>query len=238
MTAPVDLVRELLYYRDMSMLGARDWGLVTAFLAGSSLALPVLAPVAIGSICALGLHKLHRWRRQRAIAGVAMPAAVAAPEAVTVYGTARRFRATVTSVLDDAPVLLEHAAIKDRRGGILLRRTEAAPFLLDIDGKGPVLVTGVTRVTAPSMIAQRVPVRRGDPRLERLGVPTDLAIAGDLEIATLSIDVANIAVTGVIEDEAVAEMAFHRDGGQMPVMRGRIGHPVLIGDRRLLAVGL
>ena len=33
MTAPVELVRELLYYRDMRMIDHRDWGLITAFLA-------------------------------------------------------------------------------------------------------------------------------------------------------------------------------------------------------------
>ena len=40
-TAPVELVRELLYYRDMSLVGHREWGLVAAFLAGSSFALPI-----------------------------------------------------------------------------------------------------------------------------------------------------------------------------------------------------
>jgi hypothetical protein len=29
MIAPVELVRELLYYRDMRMIDHRDWGLIT-----------------------------------------------------------------------------------------------------------------------------------------------------------------------------------------------------------------
>lgn len=58
MTAPVELVRELLYYRDMQIANHRDWAMVTAFLAGSSLAIPVLAPLAIGSpIAELAFHR-------------------------------------------------------------------------------------------------------------------------------------------------------------------------------------
>ncbi len=51
-------------------------------------------------------------------------------------------------------------------------------------------------------------------------------------------DGGNLAVTGVIEEEATAEMAFHRDGGRIPVMRGRIGAPVLVADRRMIAAAL
>ena len=239
MTAPVELVRELLYYRDMSLLDRRDWGLITAFLAGSSLAMPILAPLAIGSMLALGIHKLaDRRRRSHAIEGISMPAPIAAPGATTLYGIARRFRSTVTSLVDAAPALVEHAAIKDHRGAVLLRRTSAAPFLLDVEDRGPVLVTGVTRVVSPNILARRVRVGRGDPRLERIGVPADLAIAGDLEISTVLADGPGLAVTGPIEDEVVGDLAFHRDGGQIPVMRGRIGSPVLVADRRLIAAGL
>lgn len=239
MTAPVELVRELLYYRDMSVLDHRDWGLITAFLAGSSIALPMLAPVAVGSIIALGIHKLRNARIRRAIAGVTVPPMASLPGATTLYGVARRFRGTVSSLLDSAaPVLVEHAAVKDRHGAVLLRRTHATPFLLDVDGKGPVLVTGVTRMMAASIIAQRMRVRRGDPRLERMGVPNDLGIAGDLEVSSIVADGPALAVTGIVEDEAVADLAFHRDGGRIPVMRGRIGAPVIVEDRRLVAAAI
>lgn len=238
MTAPVELVRELLYYRDLRLADHRDWGLLTAFLAGSSLAMPLLAPFAVGSMIAFGVHRVRRMRSKRRIAGIAMPPVAAAPGATTLYGVARRFRSTVTSLLDDAPVLLEHAAIKDRSGAVLLRRTVAAPFLLDIDDLAPVLVTGVARVATASVLAQRLAVSRGDPRLEKMGVPPDLAIAGSLEIASVAADGPALAVTGVVEDEAVAELAFHRDGGRIPVMRGRAGAPVLVEDRRLIAAGL
>ncbi len=237
-TAPVELVRELLHYRDMSLLDHRGWGLATAFLAGSSFALPILAPLAVGSMIALGVQRLRGGRRQRGIAGVAIPPAAPPLGAVTLYGIARRFRSTVTSLVDDAPVLIEHAAIKDRSGAVLLRRTCAAPFLLELEDRGPVLVTGVARVAAAHVPAQRLAVRRGDPRLEKMGVPADLAIAGDLEVASVAADGPGLAVTGLVEDEAVAELAFHRDGGRTSVMRGRAGAPVLVEDRRLIAAAL
>ena len=239
MTAPVELVRELLYYRDMNFLDHRDWGLITAFIAGSSLALPVLAPLAIGSIIALGINKLAKARQRRAIAGVAVPPLPSLPGATTLYGVARRFRGTVTSLVhESAPVLVEHAQVKDKHGAVLVRRTHATPFLLDVEGRGPILVTGVTRVMAASILAQRTRVRRGDPRLEKMGVPGDFGITGDLEIASIIADGPALAVTGVVEDETVADMAFHRDGGQMAVMRGKIGAPVLVEDRRLIAAAI
>jgi len=238
-SAPLELVRELLYYRDMRLLSHRDWGLITAFLAGSSLSLPILAPFAVGSMIVLGVHKVRNLRRRRAIAGITMPPATAAPGATTLYGAPRRFRSTVQSLVDDSPVLLEHAVVKDHRGAVLLRRSEVVPFLLEVEHRGPVLVTGFARMmTSTSILAQRTSVRRGDPRLAKMGVPSDLAVTGELEIATVVADGPGVAVTGVIEDEAVAELAFHRDGGSIPVMRGRIGSPVLVEDPRLIAAAL
>lgn len=238
MTAPVELVRELLYYRDTKLLRGRDWSLITAFIAGSSIAMPVLAPVAIGSAIALGVHKLVQWRKKQAVAGVTLPPLAPAAGATTLYGIARKFRGTVSSLVDAGPVLVEHAAVKDRRGSVLLRRLESAPFLLEVEGAAPVLVTGVTRVTSASLLAAHIQVARGDERLGRMGVPADFAIAGDLEVASVAADGPVLAVTGLLEDESVAELAFHRDGGQTRVMRGRAGAPVLVSDRRLIAAAL
>ncbi|MGE0401956.1 MAG: hypothetical protein AB7T06_34955 [Kofleriaceae bacterium] len=237
MTAPVELVRELLYYRDMRISNHRDWGMITAFVAGGSLAFPILAPFAIGSVLAYGVHLLRLRARRQGIVGVELPAANAAPGSRTLYGTARKFRGTVPSILDDTPVLVEHAVVKDRGGSVIVRRSEAAPFLLEVDGEGPVLVTGIARVT-PSALSQRMRVRRGDPRLGRMGVPDDLAISGDLEVASIAADAQQLAVTGLVEEESVADLAFHRDGGRISVMRGRIGAPVLVSDRRLIAAAL
>jgi hypothetical protein len=235
--APVDMVRELLYYRDMRFNNHRDWGMLTAFLAGSSLALPVLAPFAVGSMIALGVHEVRGLRKRTQIVGIEMQHVAAAPGSTTLFGVARRFRSTVSSLVDDAPVLVEHAVVRDRHGAVLLRRSESAPFLLDVDDHGPVLVTGVARVASPNILSQRMRVKRGDPRLGRMGVPEDLAVSGDLEISSVLAD-GGLAVTGIVEDEAVAELAFHRGGGLVPVMRGRVGAPVLVEDRRLIAAAL
>ncbi len=250
MTAPVELVRELLYYRDMRMIDHRDWGLIAAFLAGSSLWMPILAPFAVGSLVALGVEKIRKLRRRAAIAGISLPPPSPVPGATTIYGVARRFRGTIASLIDDSPVLLEHAVVRDRHGAVLLRRTETTPFLLEVDGirgvgdtgyRGPVLVTGVTRVKLATLSQRSVVAndeRVRDPRLARMGVPADLAITGDLEIASIGPDGPGLAVTGILEDEAVADLAFHRDGGRTPTMRGRIGAPVIVEDPRLIAAAL
>lgn len=237
MTAPVGLVRELLAYRDLRILGHRDWGMIAAFLAGSSLAFPVLAPFAVGSILALAVGKLRALRRRPAIAGITVPAIAPPPGAVTLHGIARQLRGSLSSLLDASPVLLEHAVIKDRRGAVLLRRTEATPFLLDVEGRGPVLVTGVVRFMASHLVAQRMLVV-DDPALALMGIPADLAVAGRLEVSSITADGPTLAITGELGEEAVVELAFHRDPGRIAVLRGRVGAPLLIEDRRLIAAAL
>ena len=230
MIAPVELVRELLYYRDMRLVNQRDWGLVTAFLAGSSLALPVLAPFAVGSMIALGAAKWRARRQRSAINGVVVAPPPPQAGSTTIYGIARRFRA-------GGDVLLSHTSVSDTRGAVLVRRIEAQPFLLEC-ADGPVLVTGAARLLAPSFVASRERIRRDDPRLRAMGVPTDFAIAGELEISRLEIDAAHVAVTGLLGTEAVADLAFHRDSGSISVLRGRPGAPVIVSDRRLVGVAL
>ncbi|HSD86180.1 MAG TPA: hypothetical protein VLB44_01655 [Kofleriaceae bacterium] len=241
MVAPVELVRELLYYRDMKMVSGRDWAFITAMIAGGSIAFPVLAPFALGSMVVLGISKLREMRARRVIAGVEMPAPHIAPGARTVVGVARKFRGTVSSIVNDAPVFVEHAMVKDRAGGILIRRSTGTSFLLEREGDPPVLITGVTRLVSPGLFGTAPlseAVRRGDKRLHRMGVPSDLAIAGKLQVSSVADDDLAIAVTGVMEDESVAELAFHRDGGRVPVMRGQPGAPLLIEDRRLIGAAL
>jgi hypothetical protein len=236
MVAPVELVRELLYYRDMKMVSGRDWAFITALLAGSSIAIPILAPVALGSIVTLIAVKIAKLRRSP-IAAVDLPPVKSASGATTVYGIAHKFRSTVTSLVDAAPMLIEHATIRAKRSpSVLLRRIEHAPFLLElVDDGGTMLVTGTMHVRS-SLSMHHVWVKRGDPMLAKLGVPGDLAIAGALEIHRIAEEGPVLAVTGVVEDEAVAELAFHRDGGLTPVMRGVAGAPVIVEDRRLIGV--
>jgi hypothetical protein len=235
MVAPVELVRELLHYRDMKMVSGRDWGLITALLAGSSIALPLLAPVALTSIVALVIAKLAKARTS-AIAGIELAPPPAVKDARTLFGIARKFRATVSSFVDASPLLVEHVTIRQRRSpSVLLRRIEHAPFLLDLIDGGTVLVDGAVHVRA-SLNAHHLWVKRGDALLAKLGVPADLAIAGPVEINSVAEDGPVLAVTGVVEDEAVPELAFHRDGGQTRVMRGRAGAPIIVEDRRLIGV--
>lgn len=241
MVAPVELVRELLQYRDMKMASGRDWAFITAMIAGGSIAFPMLAPLALGSMAVLGVSKLRALRMRRVIAGVELPTIHVAPEATRAIGMPRKFRTTVPSVTTDDQVLLEHAVITDREGGVLIRRSTSTSFLLDRGAEGPLLVTGALRLVAPGLFGdapRRESITRGDPRLRRMGVPADLAITGVLAASTLVESDLAIAVTGVVEDEVVAELAFHRDGGTIPVMRGRAGAPVIVEDRRLVGAAL
>ena len=241
MVAPVELVRELLHYRDMKMVSGRDWAFITAMIAGASIPFPMLAPFALAGLVVLGVRKVGELRTRRTIAGVELPAPLAAPGARTVVGMPRTFRGTLRSLVDDRPVLVEHAIVRDKSGGVLIRSSTASAFLLERADDGPVLVTGVARLISPGLFGMRPlreQVKRGDRRLLRMGVPTDLAISGELQVSSLADGDLAVAVTGVLDHEAVAELAFHRDGGGVAVMRGTPGAPVLIQDRRLIAAAL
>jgi hypothetical protein len=241
MVAPVELVRELLYYRDMKMGTGRDWAFITAMIAGASIPFPILAPFALGGLVVLGVRKLGELRRRRTIVGVDVPAPIVVPGAQTIIGVAHKFRATRPSLVDGAPVFAEHAVVRDQAGGVLIRTSVASPFLVERKDDSPVLVTGLARIMSPGLFGARpvsTTVKRGDRRLERMGVPGDLAISGELLVSSLAEDQPAIAVTGVVEHEAVPELAFHRDGGRIPVMRGLPGAPVIIEDRRLIAAAL
>ncbi len=242
MVAPVELVRELLRYRDMKISSGRDWAFITAMIAGASIAFPMLAPVALGSMAALGAAKISQLRKRRAIAGIELPAPPVVPGARTEVGMPRRFRGTVASVVDErAQVLLEHAIVSDAAGGVLIRRSAGTTFLLDRGSAGLLLVTGALRLVAPGLAGRSPtsePVTRGDPRLRRMGVPGDLAIAGTLAVSSLVEDDLAVAVTGVVEEEAVADLAFHCDAGRIAVMRGHAGAPVIVEDRRLVGAAV
>ena len=221
MVGPMELVRELLGYRDVQIARGKDWAFLTAMFAAGSIGFPVLLPVAAASAVITAIDKVSR--RRRVIRGVVRSPVGIARGAVTRVGTARRLRGTVTSVVDGAPVLVEQAAVCDREGSVLLRRSESAPFLLDGE-RGPVLVIGPMRFAGVGPGAR---VRTGDPELRRMGVPDDLPIKGRLQTARVA-EVARVAVTGVVDDDVIAELAFHRDGGMVPVMRGAVGAPVVV----------
>lgn len=243
MVAPIDLIRDLLGYRDLRLAAERDLGLVTALLAGGSLAVPILAPFALASLGALLLRVPIRRRRERAlaerhVAAVALPPALPPPQAVTIIGAVRPFRAaTMPSLVDGMRVVAEEVSIArgDPRFGlqVLMRRSRAVPFLVDPAAGGPILVRGVIRVI------ERIPpwvkslrfgdVRRGDALLSRMGVPADMRIDGHLHgDRVFATQHHEVEVTGCIVEEPIPEFAFHRDPGVTRVMRGEHGRPVLV----------
>jgi hypothetical protein len=223
MVAPVELVRELLSYRDMKIVSARDWGTITGLLAGASIAFPMLTPFAVGSLIAAGVQKVRTLRAHKAIEGVQLAPAVAPPSSSVISGLARKMRATIASVLDDDAVLAEHGEIRDGEA-VVLRRSETAMFWLERDREPAVMVIGATRRIGHAR-PDSVPV--GALLLARMGVPKEFQISGDLELSAIR-DATHLTVIGELAEEAIAEVAFHREGGRVPVMRGRPGAPLLV----------
>ncbi|MFT3692928.1 MAG: hypothetical protein QM831_07290 [Kofleriaceae bacterium] len=231
MVAPVELVRELLAYRDMKMTRGRDWGFATAGLAGAAILWPVVTPFALA--CALIAARVSS--RGKRIAAIDPPVIKSGASATTIYGTARKFRSTVTSIVDDSEVLAEAITIRPKRSPmVLLRRIMVAPFLIDpVDGGAPVLITGAVHVRG-MVQSNHEWVRRGHPLLAKLGVPGDLYIQGPLDAQAIVEAGPVLSITGTLGEEAVPELAFHRDGGLVSVMRGTHGAPVIVEDRRLI----
>jgi len=244
MVAPMELVRDLLGYRDMRLAAERDLSLITALLAGGAFALPILLPFAIVSVGALLVRVPLRRRRERAIAerhvaAVTLPPPRPAPQAVTMIGAVRAFRSSLASIVDGTRVLAEEISIAlgDPRFGleVLMRRSRHVPFLVQPAAGGPILIEGEVR------ILERIPpgirtvrygaVRRGDPLLDRMGIPPDMRIAGDLHCGrVIATQEHEVEVTGCIVEEPIPEFAFHRDPGVTRIMRGEPGRPVLVAN--------
>src|SRR4029077_8915481 len=117
-----------------------------------------------------------------AIAGIEL--AVPEPRANTTaaHGVARKLRATIASIADDSAVLAEHGEIWNQ--GVILRRSETAPFWLDRQGEPAVLVSGVTRRIGHGT-PRPIDVTRGDALLSRMGVPAHFAISGELALTAI-----------------------------------------------------
>src|SRR5688572_6692553 len=114
MVAPIPLIRDLLRYRDMSLATERDLGLITALIAGGSVMVPLLAPLALASLSAL----LIRRRRRARLAGdqdvsPVLPAVAApAPGAITRSGLVRPlYGCVIGSILDSRPMVVEDIAL-------------------------------------------------------------------------------------------------------------------------------
>ena len=238
MVAPIPLIRDLLRYRDMSLAAERDLGLITALIAGGSIVMPILVPFAALGLIALAVRAPLRRRRAKQeasqdVSPVAPAVALPPPGATSRAGTVRPlYGCVVGSIIDGRPMLVEDVAIAADGpvGGTLFRSTRSAPFLLELDDDDPVVVTGIVRwVTTGMAEATRRPVRRGDPVLERLGLPDDLRVEADLVVDGIPPEGgARVEASGVIVEERVPQLATYRDGASVRVMRGEPGRPVLL----------
>jgi hypothetical protein len=233
--APADLVRDLLAYRDLSLAAERDLGLITALLAGGSIAVPILFPFMLVSLGALAVRVPMRRLRARAhaehrVEPIRVPPPTAPARSIVIEGEVRRFRGgTVRSRWDGAPVIAEEIAIESK-AGVVVRHAAAAPFFVEGGGER-VLIRGCVRLIAePSWTVYGRKIRAGDALPYELGLPRDLRVRGFARRTRLieSQTADSVIAIGVESFEALPEHASLRDGGQTRVLVGEPGMPVLI----------
>ena len=229
---PMEGLRELLSYRDMNLVAERDMWLISALLAGGSIVMPFLLPVSLVTLGAAGLQarRQRRARDRMPIAAIADTRLPVAPGAVTVSGVVHPLHAPARRAWDGGASVAAELSVR-WIGGLFLRATAIAPFVVVAsDGDGDVVVLGTMRF-APPMLRYRItspPELTGaEPRLAALGVPAAWRFAGALHVTDL-VAGATARVTGVITDEPVPALASYRDGGVARVMRGTPAAPVLL----------
>jgi hypothetical protein len=190
-------------------------------LVAGSLFAPITVPIGLGAGAIVG--GIMWARSKRRIVAMADLAPAQSKAVVTKTGIARKLRETLPALADQAPVLAEQVEIR-RRGGLLFRRLAAVPFFVELDAGERLVVAGLVRI-------KRTPVHhaiaRKDPRLAALGIPESYRISGGLETAGVR-EGDPIKVTGELATEIVSDLAFHRDAGEVPVMRGRAGAVVVV----------
>jgi hypothetical protein len=228
MVGPIAGLRTLMSYRDMKLVGERDMWMISALLAGGSIVMPFLLPF---SLVALGASAVQARRRRRAlteqpIAAIAESRPPLAATAVTVIGPAHPLRGPARRAWDGGTCVAAELAVR-WVGGLFLRATAIAPFVVGADG-GDIVVDGVVRFAVPSVkhrLVGPLGVTGAEPRLAALGVPAGWRFGGLLGVEEVRAgDV--VAVTGVIAEEPVAALAGYRDGGVARVMRGTTAAPV------------
>jgi hypothetical protein len=182
-------------------------------IAGSMLwwpAIPIILGLGGGGV------GLVAWRsREVEIAKVELHPVKVGEGAVEKRGIARKLSDSVRSVVDGAPLLVEQVIVRTKGGDVLLRRTNSAPFVVDVDGER-VVVTGAVRLAIKSVVT-KLDKKSAVPAA--LGIPPTLAITGKLDIAQIR-DGDRVTIRGVPSVEMVPELAFHRDAGETAVMRG------------------
>jgi hypothetical protein len=179
-------------------------------IAGAALwwpAIPIILGLGVGGI------GVAMWKsRDVDIAPVDLWPIATATEAVEQRGIAHRLTDSVKSAVDGKSVLVEECVVR-RRGGVLVRRTTAVPFVIDVEGER-LVVTGTVRISAPYNWHEVE-----SETVAALGVPENLPIRGVIEHARVR-EGDRVRVTGLPSKEIVRELAFHRDAGEATAMRG------------------
>jgi hypothetical protein len=233
----IEVAGDLLRYRPQRGTGGRgDWvpfaatatvaTSIGAFLAGTLVSLWVPL-VYFSGMSGVGVVAAHVHRKRKAITGAPMPAYTAPPDAGTWTGIAHALSGK-TLAAGRERVLVEHLTLRDKHGGLLLRRIHAVPFVLEQEAGARIVVAGEVRVIGGA--AASVAVTGDDPEVARMGVPDGMIKKACLEAQVVREGDA-ITVAGIATDELVPDLAFHRDGGQVAVVRGRRGALALIESR-------
>ena len=206
---------KLLKYRDLAVAAGSNnrrakWrqvagiagflGGYTGLFVGAALWPPAIAIILGGGAATAGVVG---WRNRGAMADVPLLPVATPKDAVEQTGIARK----LTDSFDG--VLVEQSVIR-RHGGVIMRRTKAVPFLVETEPK--LVVAGIVRVTSKA-----TEQKLDKAALRSLGV--SLSVSGKLEVATIR-EGDRVRVTGAVTTEMLPELAFHRDAGEVNVMRG------------------
>jgi hypothetical protein len=234
MVAPLAGLRELMAYRDMTLVAERDMWLITALLAGGSMVIPFLLPVSLFTLGASAMqsNRRRKARRDPPIAAIEDTRAMPGPDAVSVTGVAAPLRARALRPWDGGSSLAAELSVRWIEG-LFLRATASAPFVVGEPGADPhrsVIVTGVIRFAAPRLVYLETSppeIRGDDPRLAAPGVPPEWRFAGTLRVDEV-VEGARVRVTGEVHEEQVPERTSYRDGGVARVMRGTPTSPILV----------
>ena len=181
-------------------------------IAGAALwwpAIPMILGAGVGGI------GIAMWKaRDVDIAPVDLWPVATPSDAVVKTGTVHRLADTVKSAVDGKSVLVEECVIRKSRGGsVLVRRTAAAPFVVDVEGER-LVIAGTMRMTSTFNW------RKLETEIAMaLGVPENVPIRGVIEHARLQ-DGDRVRLTGLTTREIRPELAFHRDAGEVAAMRG------------------
>jgi hypothetical protein len=150
--------------------------------------------------------------------------AVTGDRAETIEGIAHRLTETVPSLVDGSHVLAEQLIIRTK-AGVIFRKTSSARFLVElVGGERVVIEPGVLRIATSATTG---PIAKDDARYDTLGIPAPLRVTGEL-IASCVREGDRVSVTGETSVEMAQELAFHRDAGEVRLMRGRSGAVVAV----------